>query len=642
MGQIKPAQKNTLLKDAFRKVRRPIMGVIGISLVSNILMLTGPMFMMLVYDKVLSSKSVPSLIALSVLAIMLYAIYGVLESMRSKILARVGTTFDHSLAPRLFEGTLRLPLFMGPHSKKADPLQDLAIVRTYLMGSGPAAAFDLPWMPLYFVVLSLVHPVLGLAAFAGAVILVIIASINQYCSNGTSRVSNEKMAATNTILVDAKRNAEAVAAMSMGSDLCKHWGGDYVAATSNARQLADNSGFFSAVTKTFRFVLQSSMLAIGAYLVILDQISPGGMIASSIIMGRALAPVDQIIANWRGMGIGWQAYQRVKILTAALPEMLAQQHELPTPKRTLSIRDLAVVPPGSKAATLSGVSFEVEAGDAIGIIGPSGCGKSTLVRALVGAWTATRGEVKLDGAPIAQYSAKTLGRTIGHLPQNIEIFDGTIIDNIARFNKEATTEQVMAAAKLAGVHEMILSFPQGYETQVGEGGAALSGGQRQRIGLARALFGNPFMVVLDEPNSNLDPSGEQSLNEAIQRMRENGQIAVIVAHRPSAIFAANKILSLRNGRAEMFGPKNQVLAALFPRHGQPHKPHPVQGVTQDEALQHAVRNDTRRTAPVVSPGNVTAMYAEPQISTQDAPYLAPTEANVQQAARHGDQSPIQS
>ncbi len=640
MAQLKPTTKNTLLKDAFRKVRRPVIGVAGISLISNLLMLTGPMFMMLVYDKVLSSKSVPSLVALSVLAIMLYAVYGILEMMRSKILARVGTTLDHSLAPRLFEATLRLPLFMGPHSKKADPLQDLAIVRNYLMGSGPTAVFDLPWMPLYFIFLALVHPILGLTAFAGAVILVIIATLNQYSSKDHSRTSSEKMAATNTILVDAKRNAEAVAAMSMGDDLCKRWGRDYVGATSNARQLADNSGFFSAITKTFRFVLQSTMLAVGAYLVILEQISAGGMIASSIIMGRALSPIDQMIANWRGLGMSWQAYKRVKILTEALPQMLAQQHELPAPTQTLSIRDLAVVPPGSKTVTLSGVSFEIEAGDAIGIIGPSGCGKSTLVRCLVGAWSATRGEVRLDGALISQYSAKTLGRAIGHLPQNIEIFDGTIIDNIARFSKEATTEQVMAAAQLAGVHEMILSFPQGYETQVGEGGAALSGGQRQRIGLARALFGNPFMVVLDEPNSNLDPIGEQSLNEAIQRMRENGQIVVIVAHRPSAIFAANKILSLRKGRAEMFGPKQQVLAALFPRHGQPHKPHPVQGVTQAEALRHANQESRQRKSPAVAGDNVTAMYADPQLSAPDAAPLMATDTGPRQIARNSDQMPI--
>ena len=576
---------NSLLQQSFRKVRFPLWGIAAISCIANILMLTGPMFMMLVYDKVLTSKSVPSLIALSILALILYSIFGILESMRSKLLARVGTTFDHSLAPRLFEATLRLPLFMGPHSKSHDPLQDLALVRNYFMSSGPNAVFDLPWMPMYFGFLMLIHPVLGLTAIAGAGVIVLIAFANQQFSKSVSRTSNDQLVATQSILVDAKRNAEAVAAMSMSHDLCRRWGERYVGAISNARSLADHSGFFGAVSKTFRFVLQSTMLAVGAYLVILEQISAGGMIAGSIILSRALAPLDQIIGNWRGLGAAWQAFQRIRILTAALPKMIENQHQLPSPSKSLSVRDLVVIPPGANAVTLSSVTFEVEAGDAIGIIGPSGCGKSTLVRTLVGAWSATRGEVRLDDALISQYSAQTLANSIGHLPQSIEIFDGTIAENIARFRKDATPEEVVAAAKLAGVHEMILGFDKGYDTPVGEGGAALSGGQRQRIGLARTVFGNPFLVVLDEPNSNLDPLGEQSLNEAIQRMRSNGQIVVIVAHRPSAIFAANKILSLRNGRAEMFGPKRQVLAALFPRQGQPHKPQPVAGVTQAENVQ---------------------------------------------------------
>ena len=584
---------NSLLQQSFRKIRFPLWGIAAISCFANILMLTGPMFMMLVYDKVLTSKSVPSLIALSMLALILYAVFGVLEGMRSKLLARVGTTFDHSLAPRLFEGTLRLPLFMGPHSKSHDPLQDLAQVRNYFMSSGPNAVFDLPWIPLYFGFLALIHPVLGLTAFAGAGIIVVIALANQQFTKSFSRTSNDQMVATQSILFDAKRNAEAVAAMSMSNDLCRRWGERYVGAISNARSLADHSGFFGAVSKTFRFVLQSTMLAVGAYLVILEQISAGGMIASSIILSRALAPLDQVIGNWRGLVSAWQAFQRIRILTAALPKMINNQHQLPNPSQSLSVRDLVVVPPGGKNVTLSSVTFEVEAGDAIGIIGPSGCGKSTLVRTLVGAWTATRGEVRLDDALISQYSAQTLANSIGHLPQNIEIFDGTIAENIARFRKDVEPEDVIAAAKLAGVHEMILGFAQGYDTPVGEGGAALSGGQRQRIGLARTVFGNPFLVVLDEPNSNLDPLGEQSLNEAIQRMRSNGQIVVIVAHRPSAIFAANKILSLRNGRAEMFGPKRQVLAALFPRAGQPHKPQPVAGVTQADSQEFGQIRSTR-------------------------------------------------
>ena len=603
MAETNSKKSNPLLKEALRKIRWPVWGISAISLVANLLMLTGPMFMMLVYDKVLTSKSVPSLVALGILALVLYAIYGVLEGMRTKLLARVGTTIDHALAPRLFEATLRLPLYMGPHSKAHDPLQDVATIRNYMMSPAPAAVFDVPWMPIYFAFLTLIHPVLGLTAVGGALILVLIAWLNQITSRDPMRTSTEQMAATRGILFDAKRNAEAAAAMSMGGDLCKRWGENYVSAVANSRHLADNTGFFGAITKTFRFVLQSTMLAVGAYLVILDQISAGGMIAASIILSRALAPIDQLIGNWRGLSTAWQAYQRVCILTAALPEMLTQQHQLPSPKQSLAVRDLAVVPPGSSDTTLAGISFEIEAGDALGIIGPSGCGKSTLVRTLVGAWTATRGEVRLDGALISQYSAETLGNAIGHLPQSIEIFDGTIGENISRFRTNATADEIMAAAKLAGVHEMILSFPQGYDTPVGEGGAALSGGQRQRIGLARTVFGNPFLVVLDEPNSNLDPLGEQSLNEAIQRMRANGQIIVIVAHRPSAIFAANKILSLRGGRAEMFGPKRQVLAALFPRAGQPHKPRPVAGITQAEALQHAIGqdNDPQMATPTLAP-----------------------------------------
>jgi PrtD family type I secretion system ABC transporter len=359
-----------------------------------------------------------------------------------------------------------------------------------------------------------------------------------------------------------------------------------------------------------RLVLQSGMLALGAYLVIDSDMSPGGMIACSIILARALAPIDQVIAYSRGTSAAWQAFKRLRTLTASLPKAAKQQHSMPAPSRSLSVRDIAIVPPGGQVATVSGVSFEIEAGDALGIIGPSGCGKSTLVRALVGAWPTARGEIRFDQALIAQYSPETLADAIGHLPQSIELFDGTIAENIARFRKEATTDQVVEAAKLAGVHEMILSFPKGYATPVGEGGTILSGGQRQRIGLARAVFGNPFLVVLDEPNSNLAPVGEQSLNEAIQRMRQKGQIVVIVAHRPSAIFAANKILSLRNGRAEMFGPKKQVLSALFPRMGQPHKP--------AEVMSEGPANGGQQVAPALAANEDSIPTAGP------APTVSPS------------------
>ncbi len=565
------------LHAALRTLKKPLIGISAISCLGNVLMLTSPMFMMLVYNKVLSSKSLPTLAALSLLALLLYAFYGLLEGLRGKLMARVGITFDHRLAPTLFEATLKLPLHLGPHARNHDPLQDLASVRNYLMGPGPGALLDLPWMPIYFAILFLVNPILFLAAGAGALFLVILSLINELVTKGTVKTANQAHAATMTLLLDARRNSEAAAAMSMGDDLCKRWGSGYVNSISHARDLADHASVFGAISKTVRHVLQSAMLALGAYLVIEAQMSPGAMIASSVILARALTPIDQVIGNWRNTSAAWQAFRRLRTLSSKLPKAVQQQHGMPRPRHTLSVRDIAIVPPGGAVATVAGVSFEIEAGDALGIIGPSGCGKSTLVRALVGAWPTARGEVRFDNALIGQYSPDALADAIGHLPQSIELFDGTIAENIARFRKDATSEQVIEAARMAGVHDMILSFPKGYDTPVGEGGAILSGGQRQRIGLARALFGNPFLVVLDEPNSNLDPLGEQSLNDAIHQMRQAGKIVVIVAHRPSAIFAANKILSVRGGRAEMFGPKEQVLAALFPRIGQPHKPSQAPG-----------------------------------------------------------------
>jgi PrtD family type I secretion system ABC transporter len=565
---------DALLQQTVRAIYGPIFGVSAISLLTNILMLTGPLFMMLVYNKVLTSKSLPTLSALSLLVLVLYMFYGLLECLRGKLMARIGTAFDTRLAPRLFDATLKLPLYLGAHARNHDPLQDLALIRIFLMGAGPIALLDMPWIPIYFGFLFILHPVLGVAASGGALFLVVLAVLNQVATRSSGNSASVIQRQAQTMLFDARRNAEAAAAMSMGDDLCKRWGAGYVRSISNARGLADQASLFGAVSKAWRLLLQSGMLSLGAYLVIDARMSAGTMIAGSIMLARALAPIDQVIGHWRGITSAWQSYHRLRSLSARLPATIELQHAMPRPHASLSARDVAVTAPGSTNVIISGVSFELESGDALGIIGPSGCGKSTLIRALVGAWPTARGEVRFDQATISQYSPEALGASIGHLPQSIELFDGTIAENIARFRKDATSEQVIEAAKLAGVHQMIVSFPKGYDTPVGEGGTSLSGGQRQRIGLARAVFGNPFLVVLDEPNSNLDPLGEESLNEAIQRMRGTGKIVIIVAHRPSAIFAANKILSLRNGRAEMFGPKRQVLAALFPRMGQPHKPGP--------------------------------------------------------------------
>ena len=449
------------LRTVLSALKRPLIGISAISCLGNVLMLTSPMFMMLVYNKVLSSKSIPTLAALTFLALLLYAFYGVLEGLRGKLMARVGITFDHRLAPTLFEATLKLPLHFGPHARNHDPLQDLAIIRNYLMGPGPVALLDLPWMPIYFAILFLVNPILFLAAAGGALLLVILSLINQFVTKSTAKAATQVHAATMTLLMDARRNSEAAAAMSMGDDLCKRWGSGYVNAISHARDLADHASVFGAISKTIRQVLQSAMLALGAFLVIDGLMSPGAMIASSVILARALTPIDLVIGNWRGTSAAWQALRRLRALSAKLPKAAQQQHGMPRPNHTLSVRDVAIVPPGGAVATVAGVSFEIEAGDALGIIGPSGCGKSTLVRALVGAWPTARGEVRFDNALIGQYSPDALANAIGHLPQSIELFDGTIAENIARFRKGATVEQVIEAAKMAGVHDMISHLPPG-------------------------------------------------------------------------------------------------------------------------------------------------------------------------------------
>ncbi|MBV8473848.1 MAG: type I secretion system permease/ATPase, partial [Hyphomicrobiales bacterium] len=507
------------LRQAIYGLRTPFVVVSGISCLGNVLMLTGPLFMMLVYNKVLTSKSVPTLVALSLLALLLYCFYGFLEGLRGKFMARVGIAFDHRLAPSLFQATLRLPLHFGPHARQHDPLQDLATIRNFLMSAAPSALLDLPWLPLYFAILYVMHPMLAGMAIAGAVLLILLSVVSQTLAKSASREATQSAVLTMSLLMDVRRNTEAAAAMSMGDDLCGRWGVGYVNAIAHARDLADQASLFGAISKAARLVLQSGILALGAYLVIDANMSAGSMIACSIILARALAPIDLLIAHSRGIAAAWQALKRLRSLSMVMPKARAQQHGMPRPRRTLSVRDIAIAPPGGVTATVAGVTFDIESGDALGIIGPSGSGKSTLVRALVGAWPTVCGEIRFDDAMISHYSADTLADAIGHLPQTIELFDGTIAENIARFRKDATTEAVVEAARLTGVHEMILSFPRGYDTPVGEGGMALSGGQRQRIGLARAVFGAPFLVVLDEPNSNLDPLGDQSLNEAIQRMR---------------------------------------------------------------------------------------------------------------------------
>jgi PrtD family type I secretion system ABC transporter len=549
-------------------LQRNVAGIAMISGVVNVLALTSPLFMLQVYDRVLSSGSVPTLVGLAVLAAGLYAFQAVLDIIRARILLRIGERFDGRFSGRVHEAVVRLPLVARMQGDGLQPLRDLDNVRSFLGGSGPTAFFDLPWMPLYLAICFLFHFWIGMTALVGAIVLVSLTVLTNALSQKPIRDTITSNMARNGLLEASRRNAEVVAAMGMERRIATHWqkaNADYLAAN---RKLGDVAGGLGSVSRALRMMLQSAILGVGAYLVIQQDVSGGVMIASSIMMGRALAPVDLAIASWKPFLMARQSWSRLKALLEKFPEPMPVM-ALPEPKRDLRAEGLTIIPPGESKPTVMGVSFAVEAGSALGVIGPSGSGKSTLSRALVGAWSPVAGKVRLDGASLDQWDRQALGRHVGYLPQGVELFDGTISQNIARFEDDPAPENIVAAAEAAGAHELILRFEKGYETRIGEAGSALSAGQRQRIGLARALYGNPFIVVLDEPNANLDAEGESAVVRAIASVRQRGGIAIVVAHRPSAIGAVDYVLMMESGRQKAFGPKDEILSKVLKPAGQP-------------------------------------------------------------------------
>lgn len=538
--------------------------VVGIlSLVINLLMLTGPLFMLQIYDRVLSSHSVPTLVVIASFAAILYAFFGILEGIRARTLHRLSQELDAQLSNASFIATLRLPLLLGSKGSKAEPVQDLETIRRFWGGPGPAAIFDIPWMPIYIAIVFALHAWLGVLAVAGALLILGLVVANELLSREPTQNLTSTSGRRMRFLSGAKRNAEVVRALGMSASMVNRWNRfsqDYYASQSNA---TDTGTFFSTLIKTLRFLLQSAVLGVGAWLAIRQEVSPGTMIAASIITSRALAPVEQAVAHWRSFLASRQS--RVRLDQALQAGFLdTPETELPLPTRTLTVENIATAAPGERTLTLKGASFELKSGDALAIIGPSGAGKTSLVRALVGIWPIHRGSVRLDGAEFGQWSEERLGHALGYLPQDVELFDGTVSENIARFSAEKDDQKVLEASRLAGVHELITALPEGYDTQLGEGGARLSAGQRQRVGLARALYGGPFLIVLDEPNSNLDAEGEMALTHAIKQMRAKGSIVIIVAHRPSVISAVDQVLVVKDGQQAAFGPKETVMAKLQP------------------------------------------------------------------------------
>ena len=561
MSSSREKPSRDMLAAAFGTLRGAFISVGVFSMVINLLMLTGPLFMLQIYDRVLASGSIPTLMALAVIAIVLYGFFGALEALRARVLFRVARRLDEKLSTATFLAHALLPLKTGAFGEKIEPVGDLDRIRQFAASPGPTAFFDLPWMPLYVGIIFLFHTWLGYVALAGAITLFVLAVLNELVARAPNGLAHHHAATRKAWSDSARRNIESVNALGMLPAMVSRWDGLNQAFVGASNQAADRNALFSSATKTLRFMLQSAILGLGAYLAIQQQITPGVMIAASIIMSRAVAPVELVVGHWPGFLAARQALGRLR---ATLAEETEASHstDLPLPKKALKVTDLAVAPPGTTQPTTQGIRFALQAGDGLGIIGPSASGKSSLARALVGVWPVIKGSVRLDGATLDQWPPERLGCAIGYLPQSVELLDGKISEVIGRFDPTATSEDVLAAAQMAGVHDMIVALPDGYDTQIGQDGTALSAGQRQRLGLARALFRAPFLIVLDEPNSNLDAEGDAALQSAIRALRDRGSIVIVIAHRPSTLEALDTVLVLGGGRQQAFGPKDEVLKAL--------------------------------------------------------------------------------
>lgn len=549
---------------ALRACRSAFVGVGVMSCVINILYLTGSFFMLEVYDRVLPSRSIPTLVGLIVLAGGLYVVQGILDVIRGRILIRIGSALDEMLSRRVYDIVVRMPLLVGNRSEGLQPLRDLDNVRSFLSGMGPGALFDLPWLPLYLAICFAFHPLIGVTALVGAIILIALTILTEYLTNDPMKRSTGLAMRRQDLALASRRNAEVLAAMGMAGRVGRRWeesNRDYLSSNQRA---SDVAGGLGAIAKVMRMMLQSAVLGVGAYLVINQQATAGIIIAGSILSARALAPVDLAIAHWKGFVAARQSWHRLNQLLGMLPEQGAPTL-LETPANKVSVEALTIAPPGEQKVVGQDITFALEAGQGVGVIGPSGSGKSSLVRALVGVWQPLRGKVRLDGAALDQWSPEILGRHIGYLPQDVELFAGTIAQNISRFEDDASPESIIAAAREARVHDLIIGMKDGYDTQIGDQGSVLSAGQAQRIALARALYGNPFLVVLDEPNSNLDSEGDVALNKAILGVRARGGVVVVVAHRPIGIESVDLVLVLKDGRVQAFGPKEAVLGQVLQR-----------------------------------------------------------------------------
>ncbi len=551
-----------------RSKSRPLYWMVAIfSFFVNLLMLTGPLYMLNIYDRVLSSRSFETLITLTVLVAFLYSMMGILDFVRGRVMGRVGARFQASLDRRVFAAVLKATTLNRAPREAATGLRDLEAVQRLITSPALMALFDLPWAPLFFLGIFIFHPLMGMLAIVGAVILLIVALLNQFMSRKPLEAANAASFASEQLGAHIRSESEMVHSLGMRQAAFDRWQVARGQSLDTTIDAADTSGTFTALTKSFRLFLQSAMLGLGAYLVLINELTPGAMIAGSILLGRALAPIELLVGQWAMFQRGREGWRNLSVLLGHVPAETTRT-TLPKPKARLVADQVTVVPPGESQAALRMISFDIQPGQAVGVIGTSGAGKSTLARVLTGVWHPAGGKIRLDGAALDQYDPDVLGQHVGYLPQRVQLFDGTIKENIARMSMTPDDGKVIAAAKTAAAHEMILKLPDGYDTRVSAISGRLSGGQIQRIGLARALYGDPVIVVLDEPNSNLDNEGSMALNKAIKSLKSEGKIVLIMAHRPSAIQECDMLLVIENGTRRAFGPKDEVLAEMVQNHGE--------------------------------------------------------------------------
>jgi len=544
-----------------RESARRMVGIAIFSGVINVLMLSGSLYMLQVYDRVIPSRNTATLLGLSLMVLLAYLVQGYFDALRTRMLCRVGTLFDAGLQRSIHTALATLPLRGVKPMLMQQPLRDLDQIRSFLSGMGPTAFLDMPWIPIFLVALFLFHPAIGVTALLGTAAIIAMTLLTERISRGAAKSAMD-FSAQRQVLADAtQRNAEVIRALGMTDRLAALW------SSANERYLQENiratdiHANLGSSAKVLRYVLQSGMLGIGAYLVVADHASGGVMIASSIMMGRALAPVEIALGSWKQLAAARQGIARLREICRVTAAPPAPPVVLPRPCRELTVKDLAVCAPGTSKAIVSNISFSLKAGMGLALLGASASGKTSLSRVLVGIWPAQQGVVRLDGAALDQWG-EHLGQYVGFLPQDVALFDGTVAENICRFDKSASSDAILKAAQIAGVHDIILRMPEGYSTRIGQGGMSLSAGQRQRIGLARAVFGDPFLVVLDEPNANLDADGENALSRAIQLMRRNKCIVIVISHRPSVLAALDMAMVLYEGKAIAFGPCEEIFARV--------------------------------------------------------------------------------